>query len=439
MTTNTNSQWLDKFEKQEWVELLKPLLAESKEEYSYADHREFQKAILTLSRDTNFRPSLNDGITLIQLIGTDIEIGGRREDHFSEVAIYLENFHHPKFIEAIETQYATCPVNQRAGLICVLACQDPEPAAKALNRLIEAHGFPRAYPRVVSTLSRRTEVLHYYVRAFVEAPGRNIGDAVNLINLAVDREHLDPGQLNALASLVEARAKKLIAEVREQQAAARGQWQSDEKYFYLRSDLGAYLDLVGIIPSASTSIVRDALDLEDPLIALFLVTALTTKGEAVPASVIHRAAQSYETLTGLYRNLRRARQLHLFPKERETFEHFAAAEMVQWLLYPSELGEEPKAIELMMQVDGTGENGEAERWCLWRFTDHDGATYAGISGPYAKQAVEEPSPDTVHSNNVFSNFTPWEEATAEEHLSSVLETLRNWRTQWCGPSRMPPS
>jgi hypothetical protein len=46
----------------------------------------------------------------------------------------------------------------------------------------------------------------------------------------------------------------------------------------------------------------------------------------------------------------------------------------------------------------------------------------------------DPSLESMPHGDTFSNFTPWDEATPEQHLASVLETLSNWRIAHC-PAR----
>lgn len=97
--------------------------------------------------------------------------------------------------------------------------------------------------------------------------------------------------------------------------------------------------------------------------------------------------------------------------------------MVSWLTHPSELGCEPEHLELHATVRGTTADGPRQ-WCLWKFSDEAGKTFAGVSGPYPL----DPSLDTLTAGgDTFSRFRPWEEATPEQHLASILETLNDWR------------
>lgn len=432
-----NSDWLNNFERAEWVELLRPLLETdvassdlvARTHQFRNDLRAFQKQT---TKEGGYRLSVKDGVTLIRMIGSEIEIGGRRDRFFGDFVSFLERFPHQSFLDAVVNQYGDCPPKQRADLLSLLACQEPKPAAQALKALIASHGFPDCYPRIFWYLRRNTAELGEYVVEFVRKPGRHIGDAVDLINLAIEKEHLLPAQLDELAPVVENKVGQLIDAAFAAQDAVRGRWRRDEAYFYLRMELGAYLDLMGIVPAIESQQLRNALRLEDPLISLFLATALIAKREEVPQSAILTSARSFETLGSLYRMLETKHCLHLFPKEYATFENFAAVEMVEWLLYPSELGEEPNEIELKNVMEGQDEEGRPQFWCLWRFTNHDDEAFAGISGPYDQEAVDTPTPKSVRSNSVFSNFTDWESASAEEHFGDITDTLSNWRITLCG-------
>jgi hypothetical protein len=426
-----STDWLKEFKREEWVELFSAILdPDTQDSEHYELSREFREKLKALEkrvRQPDYRISISDYTTLIRMMSSDIRVCGDNRLNMINVAMLLESFAHEKFLEAIADNYAACPLDQRATLLQLLACQEPALAAPVLKQLLAEHGFPDAYPRVFWKLSARTDELHQYIIEFVRKPGKYIADAVDLSNGALENEHLDPSQLSELKTLVEEKVIEGIESAAAMQDSARGKWRRDQEYFYLRIDLGAWLDLFGIIRETSLKTLEPALELEDPLINLFLVVAYAAKGEVPPAASVMSAAQSYETLSGLYKVLSAKGFLQAFPMEYATFEHFAAAEMVNWLLYPDELGEEPGEIELMHTVDAEDECGNSQRWCLWRFTDIEGESLAGVSGPYVQEALDNPTPKSVVSNDVFSNFTAWESAAPEEHLTGVLETLSDWR------------
>jgi len=106
------------------------------------------------------------------------------------------------------------------------------------------------------------------------------------------------------------------------------------------------------------------------------------------------------------------------PQEWCTRDAFAAADMVEWLSYPTELGREPDELEKMAVFEARSPDGPVALY-VWRFKGTDGKWLAATSGPYL--LVGEPAP--CSGGSTFSSFEEWDSATAEEHAHSVLETL----------------
>jgi hypothetical protein len=50
---------------------------------------------------------------------------------------------------------------------------------------------------------------------------------------------------------------------------------------------------------------------------------------------------------------------------------------------------------------------------------------------YPAELGYESSLDCMTSADTFSTFTPWDDASPEQHLASVLETLSSWRISSC--------
>jgi hypothetical protein len=167
--------------------------------------------------------------------------------------------------------------------------------------------------------------------------------------------------------------------------------------------------------------------LSDTRLQLIAAVALVKRGVEPPAAVLEKVAASHACRRDLYRVLRNLGRQDLFPQSFLSFEAFTASHMVSWLTYPAELGYEPEHLELHATVRGTTAEGPRQ-WCLWKFSDEEGKTYAGVSGPYDL----DPSLDTLtDGGDTFSKFTLWEEATPEQHLASILETLNDWRISPC--------
>ena len=118
------------------------------------------------------------------------------------------------------------------------------------------------------------------------------------------------------------------------------------------------------------------------------------------------------------------------PRRWRTWEAFAAAGMVEWLMYPAELGREPDNLELRL-TEWVDERGKAAMF-VWRFRETKGEPWlAGVSGPYVLRGRPEPG----HGPLTFSRFDKWDAATAEEHLERCAARSRSGRR----PTAEPPA
>lgn len=389
-------------------------------------------------RESQYAFDVADGTWLIKLAASGRLPYTRTASAAKEILWFMEPFADPAFVDAIRDSYPDCPAQNRRDLLMLLSGQEQKLAAACMRELLTEHGLPQGnHPRTFSKLEKRTKHLHEYVRPLIERAGEDIGYVVDLVNHAIGTGNLEPSVLTPLAPSIETTTRGLLEWARLQQASVKDKWRLDEDYFYLRQRLCAWLDLLGTVTECNIKILCEAESLEDPLISLNVAAALLKRGRKPGAGVIERAARSHETRADLYRVLGHQNELlDLFPSEFASFEQFAASEMVRWLLYPAELGYEPPEIELMATVDAPpGPKGELRRWCLWRFTDVDGNTFAGVSGPYGREALESPSPYTVKSSDVFSSFNEWGAMSAEKHVAGMLDNLTEWRIDFrsrCG-------
>jgi hypothetical protein len=103
-------------------------------------------------------------------------------------------------------------------------------------------------------------------------------------------------------------------------------------------------------------------------------------------------------------------------------ESFAACDMVRWLMFPSELGYEPEQLQLMAKVRSTSDVGSEACTFLWKCTPSDGPAFSCANGPFL---MNEEMGKLTGDGYAFSNFTAWDEATPEEHLAQVVDTLGN--------------
>lgn len=79
----------------------------------------------------------------------------------------------------------------------------------------------------------------------------------------------------------------------------------------------------------------------------FAVDSLLASGKPVPPEVIREMAADTGVACLLYSLLEKHKTLDLYPQEFASEEYLAESDMVQWLMYPTELGKKPDKIELL--------------------------------------------------------------------------------------------
>jgi hypothetical protein len=335
---------------------------------------------------------------------------------------------HASLARTIAAHFAAAADARRLDALTILAAQHTEEAMRTLGALIEQHGLPaRMYNRFFWELNDSCAFADLVMPQLVLRAGRYLPAVVDFINVALERGRLALDKLVPARALAEQNAAELLGRVLPyQRAGADSRWRYAEDYVPLSHPFGAALDLLSMIPGASHETLHAATALTDPRLLSIVVAALLRQGVEPPLQIVHAAAASHATRASLYRMLDGRGRLDLFPAELATFECFAASHIAAWLAYPAELGYEPELLQLEATVRGTTDEGERQ-WCLWKFADADGAAFAAVSGPYDSGAPAGP----LSGSDAFSNFTEWDAATPEQHLESVLETLRDWRLALC--------
>jgi hypothetical protein len=330
---------------------------------------------------------------------------------------------HPHVAPAVADFYANAQLRPKMSALVILVVQHTPEALTTLTRLIVQEGFPEHMrPRFFTELNNCSEFADLLLPQLLLHAGSQIGGIVDFINFLDARGKLHARHLRGMRELVEHRAKAALELIKQMQLTSGSRWRYEEAYQEASILLGAYLDLLGHIADSSIEILHAATALSDPRLLLIAAVALLKRGVEPSAAILETVAASHAVRLDLHRILMNLGRRDLFPQTFLSFEAFSASHMVSWLTYPSELGYEPGFLELSATVRGITDEGERQ-WCLWKFADDEGKTYAGVSGPYELDA----SLESLAEGDAFSNFTPWEEATQEQHLASVLETLSDWR------------
>lgn len=396
----------------------------------------FQESERAGKLDSALRPSGADCARLIEIA----MIGQFPTDHAwhpvgAEILSWFWTLTHPCFPPQVEMHYAAASDGSRAYGLTLLATQSTSEAGASIVKLIHEYPLPQRLPsRFFWELNKRHSAIGplLFPELLLDA-GPHLADVMNFMNVCLEGGTLSPDALAPASDWASGGATRLLDLVEPLQQGNGKQWRWDEEYQPRRTQLGVFLDLLGIIPGVSMEPCARAVRLKDPLCVFFAVVSMLKKNMPPPNEAIQLVADSLETRVSLYNQLGHRARHDLFPASLLSFESFAAADMVEWLLYPGELGYEPTGLELMAKVSGM--SGEAEKtevvMCLWKVTREDGPAFAAASGPYEANGPIGP----LSGGNTFSNFAEWEGRTADEHLREIVETLDQWIVEWCESPR----
>ncbi|BCW94701.1 MAG: hypothetical protein WHS44_09790 [Fimbriimonadales bacterium] len=237
---------------------------------------------------------------------------------------------------------------------------------------------------------------------------------------------LTPQQIASAAPHILACYDRLDAELAPQQNPADMRWiWDDEDYLASRNDMAVLLDLMGYFDALETRArLQRAAAYADTRLCLYAALSLIRLGEAAPAQALARAAQSPETRRWLFERLQAMGRLDLYPQAHATQEALAESVMVDWLLFPTELGCPPDEIQLAGVYDIQTDEGVAEAY-LFRFRMEDEDWEVGLAGPFLK--AEQPT--TSGLGATFSRFEKWRDFLLDKHVERILDLTgeSGWR------------
>jgi hypothetical protein len=199
----------------------------------------------------------------------------------------------------------------------------------------------------------------------------------------------------------------------------------DEDYLSARSLACLLLDLMGYVDTPEVrQRLNNALEYIDARPLLFATTSLVQLGASVPPGKLHAVAANAETRRWLFDHLQSLNRLELYPQAFASQAALAESEMVDWLMFPTELGCPPDEIELVAVYNIETEEGLAEAY-IFRFRMEDEPWEVGLAGPYLK--TEQPT--AFGMGATFSRFEKWAEYTLDEHVARILELTgeSDWR------------
>lgn len=205
-------------------------------------------------------------------------------------------------------------------------------------------------------------------------------------------------------------------------------WIWDDEYQSKRCTTGLLLDIMGYYPDVKIeSELKEALSYTDQRLQMFALLSLLRLGKDVDKEIVLGIAKVAENRNVIYDGLCELGKTALFPDEYRTQALFAESNMVNWLIYPTELGREPDEIELMKVISRDPKDGHGFRdFYVFRFRTFpphwaaEDGWMAGVAGPYLRNKA----PSTTSYGGTFSCFEPWDNKTPEEHFKQIQNVFK---------------
>ncbi len=219
------------------------------------------------------------------------------------------------------------------------------------------------------------------------------------------------------------RVLKSLREIMEplQQSTGR-RWMYEEAYEPHRNLAGLLLDLAAYLPAAAAvPELRAWQSIKDPRPLVFSTLSLARFVEPIDPQVAYRCAQHPELRLAFFERLQDLGLTHAYPDEFYSQLHFAEADMVRWLSFPTELGTVPDEIVAAKILRFRTEENRPVALYVFRFRvdePHWSAAdgwMAGVSGPFPLDG----SPCINDMGGTFSDFKSWESRSAVEHAKAI--------------------
>lgn len=202
---------------------------------------------------------------------------------------------------------------------------------------------------------------------------------------------------------------------------------SDDRTREVHYEAGLLLHLMGSFcrhPDIDARL-RQASELRDSVLAFHAAGSLIENGASVSPAVLEHIASAPQGRDQLYRLLKRQGLLALFPERFRRQASLAEADMVRWLMSPSELGRAPDEIELIGTVPVTTSDGAATyTYFVFRYrarerlTRQMGEWLVGVSGPFL-----DGSPSIDGLGDTFSSAEEWDDRPVEQWVDDLQELL----------------
>jgi len=207
---------------------------------------------------------------------------------------------------------------------------------------------------------------------------------------------------------------------------------NDDLYMDNRANSGIILDLLGYgnTPESIDELNSSLNYYINNRLKFFAYISLTKRSHNIKKEHILSIASDDETRGLLYNFLKENNSLNLFPKQYKNQEALSRADMVNWLIYPTELGRVPTKIELIKIITLKFDDVGPAEFYLWKFMANDetwknDGWMVGLSGAFIKS--ETPTMDS--HGFTFSAFTKLNEKTPDAHFEEIIGIMEDWNKQ----------
>ncbi|MFC4311656.1 hypothetical protein ACFPN2_21390 [Steroidobacter flavus] len=322
---------IDALDNPSWRELLLGELDEEVEACQRNDamFKAFQESEKVGKIHSSLRPSGSDCVRLIE-IGMRGQFPSREpwRPVGTEILSWFWTLVHPRFPETVQTHFAAASDPSRAYGLTLLATQSTPEAAASIVTLLREYPLPKCLPpRFFWEMSKRHAATgsRLFPKMLVEA-GPHLAHVMNFLNVCLEGSALVPEALAPVSDWVASEAVRLLDALEPLQRSVGKQWRCDERHSSMRSQLGVFLDLLGVIPEATMAPCVRAVQLKDPLCAFFAMASMLKKNLQPPSAAIQLVAECFQTRVSLYNQLRHLNRLDLFPAHLLTFDSLCSRE-----------------------------------------------------------------------------------------------------------------
>jgi hypothetical protein len=236
---------------------------------------------------------------------------------------------------------------------------------------------------------------------------------------------LTPEQSRECANVIARQTSRAIDDLSRRLGERGPEVRWEDHYVTVKTDAGLLFDLLGRLKQLSAvSVLEGAVQASEPWVKLWGALGLIRAGQAVPHEVFRQIAAWPDCRITLARELEALERLDLFPNDFMNQPSLAEATMVDWLLFPTELGRAPDEIRQLQVMPIETDAGLADLY-IFAFRTHaphwlsEKDWVVGVAGPF----LTDDQPTFESLGGTFSRFESLSEKSVNEHVEALLGTV----------------